>query len=99
MTSMLLSTSNARKVISPRLPMGVGTRYKEIFLSNLCEFVYCVRELSIEVCYFVPCIMRVELKVNGVVRVCPRGMVVHFFRHQCHLCHKSECFFEVFELK
>src|SRR5437016_6094154 len=99
MTSTLFNVSNARRVMSPRLPIGVGTRYKEIFLSTLSEFVYRVGELSVEIGDFVSSIVCIQLKVDGVVGVGPGGMMIHFLRHQGHFGHESKGFLEIFELK
>src|ERR1051325_2299578 len=80
--------------MSARLPMGVGTRNNE----GLAEAINSFRQFPVEVGYGVASIVGRQLNANGIVCICPRGMMVHFFGDQCYAGHECESFGEVLEL-
>jgi len=108
MVSTLRRTSSARRVMSARLPIGVGTRNSEgrtSFAGRLPgeltsgKLIDGPRQFSVEIGYGVARIVSRQLNIHGVVCICPRWMMVHFFGDQCHAGHECEGFGEVFKLK
>src|SRR5687767_6975617 len=66
-------------------------------LSPLREFINGIRQFTIAIRYFVPCVMRTQLEAHGVPGVCPRGMMVHLFGNNGNFCHEAKSLCEIFE--
>src|SRR5262245_28887695 len=85
--------------MSSRLPIGVGTTYRETFFSTSGEFVNRIGQLPVFRSHSIAGIVSGQLDAHGIPGIRPGWMVIHLFSSKGYPGHESERFTEILELK